>query len=101
MTTYKRVLLKLSGESLKGDREFGLDPDALQDLLGGVELAARLRALGRLLPAGAGSGGSKSLPSGAAQRARDPLLEVLAGGGRTQGLARILHQYHRLRPRLR
>ena len=30
MTTYKRVLLKLSGESLKGDREFGLDPDALR-----------------------------------------------------------------------
>ena len=26
--TYGRVLLKLSGESLKGDREFGLDPDA-------------------------------------------------------------------------
>jgi uridylate kinase len=30
VTTYRRVLLKLSGESLKGDREFGLDPDALR-----------------------------------------------------------------------
>ena len=29
MATYKRVLLKLSGESLKGAREFGLDPDAV------------------------------------------------------------------------
>jgi uridylate kinase len=27
--TYGRVLLKLSGESLKGDREFGIDPDAV------------------------------------------------------------------------
>lgn len=28
--TYKRVVLKLSGESLKGDREFGIDPKALE-----------------------------------------------------------------------
>ena len=27
--TYGRVLLKLSGESLKGDREFGIDPEAV------------------------------------------------------------------------
>ena len=30
MNAYKRVLLKLSGESLKGNREFGLDPEALR-----------------------------------------------------------------------
>ncbi|MDA1256665.1 MAG: UMP kinase [Chloroflexi bacterium] len=34
MTTYKRVLLKLSGESLKGDREFGLDPDTVAYVAG-------------------------------------------------------------------
>jgi uridylate kinase len=28
---YKRVLLKLSGESLMGDKNFGLDPDVLSD----------------------------------------------------------------------
>jgi len=28
--TYGRVLLKVSGESLKGDREFGIDPKALE-----------------------------------------------------------------------
>ncbi|MCX6145971.1 MAG: UMP kinase [Candidatus Kapabacteria bacterium] len=28
---YKRVLLKLSGESLMGDLEFGIDPNTLQD----------------------------------------------------------------------
>jgi len=26
---YKRVLLKLSGESLMGDKSFGLDPDVI------------------------------------------------------------------------
>ena len=26
MQSYKRILLKLSGESLMGDRSFGLDP---------------------------------------------------------------------------
>ena len=40
MTTYKRVLLKLSGESLRGDREFGLDPDALGYVAGQVTEAA-------------------------------------------------------------
>lgn len=40
MTTYKRVLLKLSGESLKGDREFGLDPDAVDYVAGQVAEAA-------------------------------------------------------------
>lgn len=28
---YKRILLKLSGESLMGDKNFGLDPDVLSD----------------------------------------------------------------------
>ena len=26
---YRRILLKLSGEGLMGDREFGLDPEAM------------------------------------------------------------------------
>ena len=30
MASYKRILLKLSGESLMGDKEFGLDPKMLQ-----------------------------------------------------------------------
>lgn len=29
---YKRILLKLSGEALKGDRDFGIDPDFLVNL---------------------------------------------------------------------
>lgn len=32
--TYKRVLLKLSGESLMGDRQFGIDPKMLNYLAG-------------------------------------------------------------------
>ena len=35
-TVYSRVLLKLSGESLKGDRDFGIDPDTLQYVAGEV-----------------------------------------------------------------
>ncbi len=29
---YKRVLLKLSGEALMGDREFGIDPATLENI---------------------------------------------------------------------
>src|SRR6266487_71455 len=32
MLRYKRVLLKLSGEALMGDQEFGIDPGVLQDI---------------------------------------------------------------------
>ena len=28
---YKRILLKLSGEALMGKREYGIDPERLQD----------------------------------------------------------------------
>lgn len=41
MARYKRVLLKLSGESLKGAREFGLDPDAVGYVAGQVAEAAK------------------------------------------------------------
>jgi len=27
---YKRILLKLSGEALMGDRQYGIDPEVLQ-----------------------------------------------------------------------
>lgn len=30
MISYKRILLKLSGEALMGDRQFGIDPDVLK-----------------------------------------------------------------------
>ena len=33
---YKRILLKLSGEALQGDRPFGLDPEVLDNI--GVQL---------------------------------------------------------------
>ncbi len=44
---YKRILLKLSGEALMGNRQYGIDPDRLQDyakevkelILEGVEVA--------------------------------------------------------------
>ena len=29
---YKRILLKLSGEALMGDRSFGIDPEVVQDI---------------------------------------------------------------------
>lgn len=29
MTTYKRILLKLSGESLMGEKQYGIDENAL------------------------------------------------------------------------
>lgn len=35
--TYSRVLLKVSGESLKGDREFGIDPKALDFMAGEIQ----------------------------------------------------------------
>ena len=40
---YRRVLLKLSGEALMGEERFGLDPQALQTVAGGV---GELRAMG-------------------------------------------------------
>lgn len=35
--TYDRVLLKLSGESLKGDRQFGIDPKAVEYMAGEIQ----------------------------------------------------------------
>jgi len=32
VTTYRRVLLKLSGEALMGPRQFGIDPDVARDI---------------------------------------------------------------------
>ena len=40
---YRRILLKLSGEALKGKEPFGVDPDLLHDLVGDV---AELHAMG-------------------------------------------------------
>lgn len=40
---YRRILLKLSGEALKGEEPFGVDPDLLHDLVGDV---AELHAMG-------------------------------------------------------
>jgi uridylate kinase len=39
---YSRVLLKLSGESLKGSRSFGIDPDAFQHVAGEILRAHEL-----------------------------------------------------------
>ena len=47
MGTYRRVLLKLSGEALMGPRQYGIDPDVARDIAaqvseareGGVEIA--------------------------------------------------------------
>ena len=36
-TTYKRILLKLSGESLKGHKTHGVDPDALDYMAGEIK----------------------------------------------------------------
>ena len=42
MTTYKRVLLKLSGESLMGSQAYGIDQQRLQDYAGQIKEAAKL-----------------------------------------------------------
>ena len=34
---YRRVLLKLSGEALSGDKGFGLDVDTIQKICGGSQ----------------------------------------------------------------
>src|SRR3982751_6134469 len=39
---YKRVLLKLSGESLMGDKTFGLDPDVLIQYAEDIKLITEL-----------------------------------------------------------
>ena len=36
---YKRVMLKLSGESLANDKGFGIDPEVVYRLAGGIEVA--------------------------------------------------------------
>ena len=41
-TTYKRILLKLSGESLKGYRSHGVDPDALDYMAGEIKSVTAL-----------------------------------------------------------
>ncbi len=38
---YKRVLLKLSGEALMGDQQYGIDPNRLQDYVREVEQASK------------------------------------------------------------
>ena len=37
---YRRALVKLSGEALMGDREFGIDPDTITDLAGQIARAS-------------------------------------------------------------
>ena len=41
---YRRVLLKLSGEALSGDKGFGLDVDTIQKICGGIQKAHELGA---------------------------------------------------------
>ena len=41
-TTYKRILLKLSGESLKGHRSHGVDPDPLDYMAGEIKSVTAL-----------------------------------------------------------
>ncbi len=43
MLKYKRILLKLSGESLMGDKEFGIDPKMLEHYAGQVKELIELR----------------------------------------------------------
>src|SRR5260370_10825668 len=41
---YKRVLLKMSGEAVMGNREFGLDPEIVKRIAGEVKAAVGLGA---------------------------------------------------------
>src|SRR5471030_3318764 len=40
--TYKRVLLKVSGEALMGDREYGLDPETVERVAAEVQAVVAL-----------------------------------------------------------
>lgn len=42
MSTFKRVLLKLSGESLMGSKQYGIDTDRLQDYAQDIKAATEL-----------------------------------------------------------
>ena len=39
---YRRVLLKISGEALMGEREFGLDPETVERIAGEVQTVGRM-----------------------------------------------------------
>ena len=41
---YKRVLLKISGESLMGERSYGLDPDMVNRVAGEIKSGAPCRS---------------------------------------------------------
>ena len=44
---YKRILLKISGEALKGNREHGYDPEAVSQIV--VKIRQALDSFGYLL----------------------------------------------------
>lgn len=42
MKTYQRILLKLSGEALKGSRDYGIDPEVTHSIAGEIHAAHKL-----------------------------------------------------------
>ena len=44
MLKYKRILLKLSGEALSGDKHFGIDPDTLDSFCRAIKETSDLGA---------------------------------------------------------
>ena len=57
---YNRILLKLSGESLKGDLDYGIDPKALAYLAGEIKEAFKMGVQLSAVVAEETSGGATS-----------------------------------------
>ena len=76
---YKRILLKLSGESLQGDQQYGIDPKMLEQYAEEVKAAA---ALGSEIAIVIGGGnifrGLKGAQGGVVDRATGDYMGMLA-----------------------
>lgn len=76
---YKRILLKLSGESLQGDQQYGIDPKMLEQYAGEVKDAA---SLGTEIAIVIGGGnifrGLKGAQGGVVDRATGDYMGMLA-----------------------
>ncbi|MGM0594848.1 MAG: UMP kinase [Pseudomonadota bacterium] len=76
--TYKRVLLKLSGEALMGEQEFGIDPAVVQRISEEIALAVNAGVEVGLVIGGGNIFRGVSLASGGMERATADHMGMLA-----------------------
>ncbi len=76
--TYKRILLKLSGEALMGDQEFGIDPAVVQRISEEIAEAVRAGVEVGLVIGGGNIFRGVSLASGGMERATADHMGMLA-----------------------